>query len=145
MKFWEKFKKLVSIRDLIFISIIFVLVFVFSFIEAANKVTVDLTADTLTIKGSRYTMTIAYDEIISAEYVALADGGEVLEGKDDTTIRTGHWKNDTWGEYYICADLAAEHCIVLHLDDGSTYVFSRRSSEETKSIYQELLTHLNTN
>ena len=142
MKFWEKFKKLVSIRDLVFISIIFVLVFVFSFIEAANKVKVDFGEDALTVKSSRYAMTVGYDEIVSSEYLLLPEGGELLEGKDDTTVRTGHWKNDTWGEYYICADLAAEHCIVLHLDDGSTYVFSRRSSDMTQELFQELQTHI---
>ena len=87
-------------------------------------------------------MTVGYDEIVSSEYLLLPEGGELLEGKDDTTVRTGHWKNDTWGEYYICADLAAEHCIVLHLDDGSTYVFSRRSSDMTQELFQELQTHI---
>lgn len=142
MKFWEKFWKLVSVKDLIFITVIFIGVIIFSFFEAENKVTVDFGDDAVDIKAPRYSMNIPYDMIASTELMALPDSGEKLDGRDDMVTRTGHWKNDVWGEYYVCADLAAPNCIAAHLEDGRIFVFSRKSETTTAELFETLQTYL---
>lgn len=143
MKFWEKFWKLVSKRDLVFGIIIFAAVIIFSFVESANKVKVEFSEDAVDIKAPKYSMNVPYDMVESIELVEIAEPGENVKGRDDMVTRTGIWENEAWGEYYACLDLQTSQCIVIHLDDGRTFVFSRRSNEETAEIFETFRTHLN--
>ena len=143
MKFWEKFWKLVSKRDLVFGIIIFAAVIIFSFVESANKVKVEFAEDAVDIKAPKYSMNVPYDMVESIELVEIAEPGENVKGRDDMVTRTGIWENEAWGEYYACLDLQTSQCIVIHLDDGRTFVFSRRSNEETAEIFETFRTHLN--
>lgn len=142
MSFWEKCKQLVSWKHLLFAVVFLVAAVGLSFIDSADDVTVTFGEDRLTVSSKSYKMLIDYDEIENAELTGIAERGEKISGSDNLTLRTGNWTNDTWGEYYICADLDCTNCIVLHLTDGSTYVFSRLSNKETQSIYEELLTYI---
>lgn len=143
MKFWEKFWKLVSKRDLVFGIIIFAAVIIFSFVESANKVKVEFAEDAVDIKAPKYSMNVPYDMVESIELVEIAEPGESEKGRDDMVTRTGTWKNETWGEYYACLDLQTSQCIAIHLDDGRTFVFSRRSNEETAAIHETFQSYLN--
>lgn len=142
MSFWEKCKRLVSWKHVISAIAFFALAIALSFIDSADDVSVSFEQDSLIVSSKSYKMTVGYHEIENAELTAIADSGENISGSDNLTLRAGRWKNEVWGEYNICADLDCTNCIVLHLNDGSTYVFSRLSNKETENIYQELLTHL---
>ena len=142
MNFWKKFWKLVSKKDLIFATLILVAVVVFSFFESQNKVKVTFNETAVDVVSSKYTMNIPYDMIERAELTALPEAGTVVSGRDDMTIRYGTWNNDLYGEYYICADLAAENCITVHLKDGRVFLFSRLSAEETAGLFDTLQTYL---
>ena len=142
MNFWQKCKQLVSWRHLISGIVFMALAIGLSFIDSADDVKVSFETDAVIIDSKHYDMKIRYDEIGSAELTDIADSGDNIDGTDNMTLRTGNWKNEVWGEYYICADLDCTNCIVLHLTDGSTYVFSRLSNKETEALYKELLAHL---
>ena len=142
MNFWKKFWKLVSKKDLVFISLIFVAVIVFSFVETQNKVKVSFGEESVDVTSAKYTMNIPYELIKDVQLMDLPEAGKVISGRDDMTIRYGTWNNDHFGEYYICADLAAENCIVVQLKDGRFFLFSRLSTAETSALFETLQTYL---
>ena len=142
MKFWEKFWKLVSRKDLVFGILLFAVVIAMTVFETYNKVKVDFSDTAVDIRTGKYSMNIPYEMVESVELTALPDAGQVMDGADDMAARTGLWENETWGEYYICADLNSPICIVAHLEDGRTFVFSRRNEEETTRIYEMFLDQL---
>lgn len=142
MKFWEKFWKLVSRKDLVFGILLFAVVIAMTVFETYNKVKVEFSDTAVDIRTSKYSMNIPYEIVESVELEALPDAGQVVDGADDMAARTGHWENEIWGEYYICADLNSPTCIVVHLKDGRIFVFSRRNEEETAQIYETLVDNL---
>ena len=142
MNFWKKFWKLVSKKDLVFITLIFAAVIVFSFVETQNKVKVTFNEASVDVVSAKYSMNIPYEMIDYAQLEALPEAGHVVSGRDDMTIRYGTWANDRFGEYYICADLAAENCIVVHLKDGRFFLFSRLRAEKTSTLFDTLQTYL---
>lgn len=140
--FWGKFWKLVSIKHLIFGSVIMAVVIMLSFYESANRVKVSFHEAAVDIHSSKYSMNIPYEMVDSIELVDLPDRGEPVKGTDDMAIRVGSWINNVWGNYYICADLNATNCIVTKLNDGRIFVFSRLNNEETADIYKTLQSYL---
>ena len=138
----KRFWQLVSKQDLVFVSLIFVAVIVLSIFESANKIKVTFAEDSVTAEAPKYSLNIPYDMVARAELVDMPDSGEVIEGMDDLASRTGHWENETWGEYYVCADLDASTCIVVYLDDGRVFVFSRKDNEETAQVFETFQTYL---
>lgn len=143
MKFWEKFWKLVSKKDLVFGIVLFAVVIGMTVFETYNKVKVEFSDTAVDISTSKYSMNIPYDLVASVELSALPEAGEVIDGTDDMAARTGCWENETWGEYYICADLNSPTCIVVHLMDGRIFVFSRRDTANTQNDYFQFLQQLN--
>lgn len=142
MKFWEKFWKLVSRKDLVFGILLFAAVIGMTMYETHHKVKVEFSDTAVDIHTSKYSMRIPYDQVESAETVALPEAGQVIDGADDMAARTGLWRNETWGAYYIYADLNSPTCIAAHLKDGRIFVFSRRNEEETKNDYRQFLQRL---
>lgn len=142
MKFWEKFWKLVSKRDLIFVAVIFAVVIVMTFFETANKVRVTFGDESVDIKSPRYTMNIPYDMVDSIELMDLPGGGKDVNGKDDMVTRTGVWENEVWGEYHICANLNSTNCVVVHLNDGRVFVFSNKNNETTAENFETFDSYL---
>ena len=133
---------MLSGKDILFGVVIFSLVIVFSVFIPSNKVLVTFDENAVDIKSSKYTMNIPYEMVNNIELTDLPEPGKEIDGHDDMILLTGTWENDTWGEYHACIELASEKCIVVHLDDGRIFVFSRRDAEETESVYNEFETYL---
>lgn len=143
MNFWKSFSKKSVLRQLYFVLALFALLIPIAFWDSDTQVKVSFDSENVYIKSDEYTMTIGYDQIVSAELVPLAEPGEELENTvDNDIIRTGKWLNDTWGEYHITADLDATECIVIYLDDGQVFVFSRKSNAATAEDYKTLMNYL---
>lgn len=142
MKFWEKFWKLVNKRYLAFGIFLFAAAITISLIESTWKVKVQFEDTAVDIRTKQYSMNIPYDMVESIELVEMPDAGEIIKGGDDMTFRYGQWRNETWGEYVVCADLDATDCIVVHLDDGRIFVFSRRNNEATAEDFATFQSHL---
>lgn len=143
MTFWQKFWKLVSKKHLIFGVLLFAAVIALSLSQSAEAVTVTFGDSAVDIAASRFSMNIPYDMVDHAELVEIPDRGDVIDGTDDMAVRTGQWTNDTWGEYFVCADLDASNCIAVHLNDGRIFVFSRKDNAETAQIFETFQTYLN--
>lgn len=139
MKFRDYFSK----KQLFFALFIFIILIPIALWQSSNLVKVSFNSEHVNISSSKYSMSIRYNEIASAELVDLAEAGEkVQDGYDDDLIRTGVWKNNTWGEYTVCVDLDATQCIVAHLDDGRIFVFNRKNNETTADLFETLQTYL---
>lgn len=145
MSFWEKIKKLIPLKHVIFVLVLFAVTLVIFYFDSSEDIKVTFSEESVTATASSFQMDIPYDMIDSVELVPMEDGGTKLSGSDNLVTRLGNWENDAWGEYHICADLDALNCIKVDLDDGRVFIFSRKNDEETKAIYEELLSHLPAN
>ena len=144
MEFWRSFSINAVLKQLGFALVIFAILIPLSFWDSGRQVQVSFDDSSIFVKSKKYSMSVLYQEIDSAELTQLADPGEeVTDSFDNDILRTGIWENDTWGEYYIVADLDTSNCIVLHLIDGRTFVFSCKDDETTVSHYEQLCLHLN--
>ena len=138
-----KFRDYFSIKHILFAVGVVALMLAFAFWQSDNVVKVTFYEESVFVKARRYAMDIHYDDIRSAELVAMEESGEeVADSFDDDTVRTGVWKNDAWGEYTTCIDPDTEKCILLKISDGRTLVFSRKNEETTAELFETLQTHL---
>ena len=142
MTFWQKINALVPVKHIIFILCLFSLTIAIHQYDSAEDVKINVGETAVDIRTDRYTMNIPYDMIVELELTDIAEGGTKHSGSDNMVKRYGTWENDVWGTYCICADLDCTVCIVAHLNDGQTFVFSRKSNEDTAAIYDQLLTLL---
>lgn len=139
-----KFRDFFSVKHLLFALFIFAVMIPFAILQGNNTVKVTLAETQVQVKAPKYQMQIDYSFIESLELVPLADPGEKMneESYDDDIMRFGLWKNETWGEYTVCADPDVDTCIVAYLEDGRVFVFNRKNNEETENIYQQILAKL---
>lgn len=139
-----KFKDYFSIKHMLFAVALFAILIPFAIRDSNNQVKVSFDDTSVYTSSNKYSLTVSYDQIDSVELAVLPEAGEKVEdGYDDDILRAGKWINDTWGEYYITADLDTSNCVVMHLTDGRVFVFSSKNDETTAEHYQTLLTHLN--
>ena len=135
-----RLRDLFAPRHIIFAVLIFVLLIPIAIRDSNNQVKVSFDGDNIYTTSNKYSLTIPYADIAQAELVDLAEAGEkVQDGYDDDILRAGIWKNDTWGEYHITADLDADNCILITLKDGRLFVLSRKDNATTEEIYHTLL------
>jgi len=144
MKFWQSFSKKSIKKQFLFSLFLFAILVPIAIWDASTQVSVKFYDVDVYIKSDKYSMSVPYDIIDSAELADLADPGERVDySYDNDVLRAGVWYNETWGEYHIAANLNASNCVVLHLNDGRTFVFSGRNNNKTVELYNELLTHIN--
>ena len=134
--------KMISVKDFGFGVLIFALVITISLLQPSNKVLVEFEDTSVNVKSAKYTMNIPYSMVDTIELVQKPDMGIIVDGHDDMILQTGIWSNDTWGEYHVCSEIVTDNCIVIHLNDGRTFVISRRNNEETAAVYEEFSAHL---
>ena len=138
-----KFKDYFSLKHILFAVVLFAILVPFAIRDSNNQVKVSFDDTTIYTTSNRYNMSVTYAQIESIELVPLAEAGEKIEdGYDDDILRAGKWKNDTWGEYYITADLDTNNCVVMHLTDGRIFVFSSKDDETTQQHFDTLNSHL---
>ena len=138
----KNIKRILFSKDFGFGLLIFALVILISLFQPSNKVLVEFSEESADVKSSRFAMNIPYDMIAGISLAEKPDMGETLDGHDDMILQTGTWKNDTWGEYTACVEIATDNCIVLNLTDGRIFVISRRDSEETQKVFEEFQLYL---
>ena len=134
--------KLVSKKDLIFVSVLFLVVIVFSLLTGGDAVEVDFTGESMSIAASGFNFTIAYADVANVELSTLPDLGTMDKGTDTASMKNGNWNNAIWGDYPLCVIPANERCIVVTLTDGRTVVFNYKEAENTEdvfSVFQEKL------
>ena len=138
-----KFKDYFAPKQIIFAIVLFAILIPFAIRDSNNQVKVRFDDTSVYTTSNKYSMTVQYDQIESIQLVPLAEPGEKVEnGYDDDILRAGMWHNDTWGDYHITADLDTTNCVVMTLDDGRIFVFSRKSNTETETLFEELQSRL---
>jgi len=142
-EYFAKLKYLFKWRDLAFTVLLFALILTVAFCRAEDMIQVTFGEDALDVMTSRYSMNVPYDMIESVEVGALNNDDELIEGKGDIALRTGHCSNKDWGEYYGILDLQTSKCVLIHLKDGRLFVFSHSSDEKVQTDAQTLQSYLN--
>ncbi len=142
-EYFAKLKYLFKWRDLAFTLLLFTLILTVAFCRAEDMIKVTFGEEALDIVTNRYSMNIPYEMVESAEIGKVDKDDEIIKGKGDIALRTGHCLNKDWGEYYGCIDLQTSKCILIHLNDGRLFVFSHQSDEKVQQDYDTLQSHLN--
>ncbi len=137
-----KFRDYFNVKQILFAVSLFALALIFAYCESGKVVTVDFTDSQLEVRSDVFSMTVSYDEIVSAELVDTPKDDEPIDGVETLTLYYRTWKNEQWGEYTACIDFGSPKSIMLKLTDGQTYVFSSKNTKTTTEIYEELLTHI---
>ena len=135
-----RFRDYFSVKHILFAIALMGLMIFFAIRQSNNTVKVYFEQDQVVATSAKYSLGMPYDQIASAELTELPfEGDRVASAYDDDTLRAGVWHNDTWGEYYIVADLDAKNCIEVTLDDGRIFVFSRKNDSTTEEDYRQLM------
>lgn len=136
-------KELFAPRHIIFAVLIFALLLPIAIKDSNTQVKVRFDESNVYTTSNKYSLTIPYQDIASAELTELAAPGErIQDSYDDDILRAGVWHNETWGEYHITADLDATNCVVITLKDGRIFVFSRKNDKTTAEDFAQLNQHL---
>ena len=142
-EYFAKLKYLFKWRDLAFTVLLFVLILTVAFCRAEDMIQVNFGEEALDVVTNRYSMNIPYDMIESVEIGTMDKDDEIIQGKGDIALRTGHCVNKEWGEYYGIMDLQTKTCVVIHLDDGRVFAFSHQSDEQVQTDAEMLRSYLN--
>jgi len=139
--FW--YSKKAMLKQFLFVLALFAILIPVAIWDSNTQVKISYYDEEMYAKSDRYSLSVPYDMIEQVELTPLAElGEEVADGWEDDIIRTGNWKNDTWGEYFIVADMDADNCVLITLNDGRLFVVSRKDNAATEEIYNTLLTKL---
>ena len=142
-EYFAKLKYLFKWRDLAFTLLLFTLILTVAFCRAEDMVQVTFGKDALDVVTNRYSMNVPYEMIESVEVGVLDKDDEIIQGKGDLALRTGHCTNKDWGEYYGIIDLQTSKCVLIYLNDGRLFVYSHKSDEKVQSDAATLQTYLN--
>ena len=123
-------------KNLALVVLILALVLFYIFSGGSVGISLDFGENELILSASNYDWLIPYDEIESLELTKLPDKGTLIEGIEKRTLCCGTWKNDTFGEYTLCADPRIETCIVIRVKFGGVYVLNYENSDSTKQLHQ---------
>lgn len=141
-EYFAKLKYLFKWRDLAFTLLLFTLILTVAFCRAEDMVQVTFGEDALDVVTNRYSMNVPYELIKSVEIGTLDKNDEIIVGKGDIAMRTGHCSSKEWGEYYGIIDLQTSKCVLIHLNDGRLFVFSHHSDEKVESDAATLLSYI---
>ena len=141
-EYFAKLKYLFKWRDLAFTVLLFALILTVAFCRAEDMIQVNFGADALDVVTSRYSLNVPYEMIESVEVGDLDKDDEIIQGKGDIALRTGHCRNKDWGEYYGVIDLQTRTAVLIHLNDGRLFVFSHQSDEKVLEDAQTLQSYL---
>ena len=137
MKFDRRF-----FSNLLVFVLLIVVGIVISTFQTNNSVKLAFGDDTIAISSRDYNMNIKYADVKSLTLVEAPDLGELTDGKNRPELKSGLWKNDSWGQYHLCFNPNTTNCVLVHLKDGQVYVFNCNTNEKTAATYAEFLTHL---
>lgn len=114
-------------------------VMIFMFI---GSVTVTFGEDELMLAATlTSSVTVEYDDIESAEYRDGFSAGSRTLGIGNNKIAAGNFRNEEFGSYSLYVYNSTGVCIVIKTTERYI-VFNCETAEETKSVYEILLTKI---
>ena len=137
-----KFTKNSKPIAIITIIIVAVILLVVAFLMFTGGVELMPGEESLTVEASFMTdLTLAYDEIDSVEYREGGVDGVRVYGYGSARLLIGQFKNDEFGFYTRYTYTGKLPAIVLTVGE-QTVVLGTENAEETKEIYERLLTEI---
>lgn len=123
-------------KNLALVVLILVLVLFYIFSGGSVGISLDFGESELTLSASDYDWRIPYNQIDSLALTDLPELGTVIDGSETRTLCCGIWKNETYGEYTLCADPGIGKCIVIRMKTGDIYVINYENSDSTAQLHQ---------
>ena len=142
-EYFAKLKYLFKWRDLLFAVLLFTLILSVAFCRAEDMITVTYGETAVDVMTNRYSMNIPYDMIKSVQVGEVDEDDEIIKGKGDIALLTGHCTNKEWGEYYGIIDRQTSKCVLIYLNDGRLFVFSHKSDEKVQEDFNTFQRYLN--
>ena len=142
-EYFAKLKSLFRWRDVIFAVVLMSITLLFAFCNAQTMMDVTFGETALDVTSKRYSMNVPYEMVEFIEIADLDQDDEIITGKGDITMRTGHCTNKDWGEYYCVLDLQTSKCILIRLNDGRIFAFSHKSDEKVQEDFNTFQRYLN--
>lgn len=136
-----KFDRRIFSNIILFVVLIAVTVIVTT-CQSTTAIKTAFGDDLMGISSRDYSMNIAYSDVDAVELLEGPNLGDLIDGKNRPELKSGIWRNEAWGEYHLCFNPNGTSCIVVHLNNGQTYVFNCNTNEDTAQIYETLLTYI---
>ncbi len=126
--------------SLIFLILLLAFVAVLMF---AGEIDITLGETSFTVDPTFYNgLTVDYDVIESIEYRDGPVNGIRTSGFGSARLLLGFFKNDEFGTYTRYTYTDSDACIVIRTD-SRTLVLAHKETEDTQTLYEELLTKVN--
>lgn len=138
----KQFWQMISKKDAIFVTVIMVIAALVGLTMPLSPIEVTFGEASVDVVHKRYSLNIPYEAVESLELAEMPDPGKCRDGLEGREFSYGAWVNDAWGEYTVCRDHNAPNAVLVHLNDGRLFVFSRLDREETELLYQTFLEKL---
>lgn len=123
------------LKNLVWLIVIIAAFTIFSMARGGTSVYLDFGEEQLNVTApENYTYTVDYDDIANMELIEEFDPGTMISGDETRKYRWGTWKNDTWGEYTLCASKKIDNALVISLSNGETLVINYESEDTTFSL-----------
>ena len=84
------------------------------------------------------TETVAYETVVSAEFLESADYGTAVQGKETRTGKSGIWLHPVRGSYTLCVYASCDSAVQI-LTEDHCYLVNLPSEEETLQLNQLVL------
>lgn len=125
------------LKNFVWIIVVIVAFTVFSLLRGGTSTYFDFGEETLSITApENYTYEVEYDEIVHLELVNEFEPGTLISGGETRKYQWGTWKNDTWGEYTLCASKQIDNALILSLSNGETLVLNYESEQTTDTLLE---------
>ncbi len=136
---YAKAHKKATIITVVFLVVTFIFVGILMFTGDIEYV---LTDKTITAKADFYgDITINLADIESAELIEDANYGTRSFGYASARLLLGSFENEEYGDYTLYAYAGTDTAILINHEMG-TIVFSAKTAEETKNLYEDLSSKL---
>ena len=130
-------------KELIFISVILVVLFAMIFTDTDVKILVNYDEQLLQITSPRLNLDIEHSHVLSVELIEMPDsfGNKVGDSYEHEAYCAGTWENADWGTYTLCVIPHNQKCILVKMD-FTTVVFSCTTDEHTEKLFSSYSAYL---
>lgn len=126
----------VSRKDLIFISVVLVILIVMIAFDTDVDILVNYDKDMLQITSPRLNVDIPHSQVQSVTLIHMPTdfGTAASDSYSHEAYCAGTWENPDWGTYTLCVIPGNEKCILVKLD-SATVAFSCTTDEKTETLF----------